>query len=91
MRLLFEMNADMAAVGDGYTKEQFGDGLLGDVIRRGIARGEIDEARLTLRIINVPTGLLLIEIMLTARQISDEAITEIIDQVFLPLVKPQRT
>lgn len=88
-RLLFEMTNDMAAVGDSFAHERFREDLLGEIIKRGIARGELDETRLTPRIISVPTSLVLFELMVTLQDISDKAITEIVDQVFLPLVRPQ--
>ncbi|WP_315763988.1 MULTISPECIES: TetR/AcrR family transcriptional regulator [unclassified Bradyrhizobium] len=88
-RLFFEMNSDMASAGDSFTEERFREDLLGELVKRGIARGEIDVKRLTPRILSVPTSLVLNEIMITQRPISDEAIAEIVDQVFLPIVRPR--
>lgn len=88
MRLFFEMDGDMASTGDSFTHERFREDLLGEVIKRGIARGEIDDKRLTPRILWTPQSLVLSEIMVTGREISDEAIAQIVDQVFLPLVRP---
>jgi len=85
-RLLLEMNSDMAEVGDSFAHERFREDLLGEVIKRGIARGEIDEKRLTPRIVSAPTSLVLFETMVTQREISDKVIAEIVDQVFLPTV-----
>jgi AcrR family transcriptional regulator len=89
MRLFFEMNSDMAAAGDSFTSERFREDLLGEVIKRGIARGEIDEKRVTPRVIWAPFSLVLNLIMITGQEISDEAIEETVDQVFLPLVTPR--
>jgi AcrR family transcriptional regulator len=89
MRLFFEMSSDMASAGDSFTHERFREDLLGEPIRRGIARGEIDEKRLTPRIVWALQSLVLGEIMVTGREISDEAIAEIVDQVFLPLARPR--
>ncbi|MBO4225278.1 TetR/AcrR family transcriptional regulator [Bradyrhizobium neotropicale] len=89
IRLFFEMSSDMASAGDSFTHERFRENLLGDVIKRAIARGEIEEKRLTPRIIWAPQSLVLGEIMVMGRQISDEAIAEIVDQVFLPIVMPR--
>jgi AcrR family transcriptional regulator len=88
-RLLFEMNSDMTAVGDSFTHERFRENLLDEIIERGIARGEIDEKRLTRRIIRVPSSLVLNEIVVTSRGVSDEVIAEIVDHVFLPIVRPR--
>jgi AcrR family transcriptional regulator len=88
-RLLLEMTGDMAAAGDSFAHERFREDLLGDIIKRGVARGEIDASKLSARMIAVPTVLVLFELMVTLREISDEAIVEIVDQVFLPAVRPQ--
>jgi hypothetical protein len=63
------------------------------ILRRAIDRGEIAAARLTPRIMSLPTDLARHEILMTFEPLSDEAIKEIVDEVFLPLVRPtdQRT
>lgn len=91
IRLVFEMGGDMASAGDSFTHERFREPPLADVIARAIARGEIDATRLSPRILRVPMSLVLHEVAVTARPISDEAIAEIVDQVFLPLVKARDT
>lgn len=58
------------------------------VVLRAVDRGEIDPARLTPRIVAVPMDLLRQELMMTLRPVPDEAIASIIDEVFLPLVRP---
>lgn len=88
-RLFFEMSSDMAANGDSFTDERFREDFLGEIIKRASIRGEIDEKRLTPLIIWAPLSLVLNAIMITGQRISDEAIAEIVDQVFLPLVRPQ--
>lgn len=88
LRLIFEMNEDMAGENASFTDERFRDHPLKPVIERAIQRGEIDEHRLTPRVARVPLGLVLHEIMVTVRPVSDEAIAEIVDEIFLPLVRP---
>jgi hypothetical protein len=63
------------------------------ILGRAINRGEIAAARLTPRVVSLPTDLARHEILMTFEPLSDEAIKEIVDEVFLPLVTPtdQRT
>jgi AcrR family transcriptional regulator len=86
LRLIFEMSDDMASERTSFLDDRFREGSLKDVIERGVNRGEIDEQRLTPRVLRVPLGLVIHDVVLTGRQISDQAISEIVDQVFLPLV-----
>ena len=60
---------------------------LAEVLKRAVERGEIDAAKLTPRVIRLPTGLVLHEIIITQQRISDEAIAEVVDNIFLPLVR----
>lgn len=86
LRLLFEMSDDMAAEDMSFMDERFRANPLGQVVERGLRRGEMDEARLTSRVLGAPLRLALHEMIVTGKPISDEAIAEIVDQVFLPLV-----
>ncbi len=63
------------------------------ILGRAIERGEIIAVRLTSRIMSLPTDLARHEILMTFKPLSDEAINGIVDEVFLPLVRPadQRT
>jgi AcrR family transcriptional regulator len=58
-----------------------------EVLRRGVERGEIDPARITPRISRLPFDLLRHELLMTLQPASDETITEIVDQIFMPLVR----
>nr|WP_295111557.1 TetR/AcrR family transcriptional regulator [uncultured Caulobacter sp.] len=87
MRLLFEMSYDIAESGESFLHERFRQHPLKPVLDRGIARGEIDPAKLTPRIVRVPMGLALHEIVVTARPLTDDALREIVEQIFLPLVR----
>lgn len=61
-----------------------------EVLQRGIDRGELDPDRITPRIARVPMDLLRHELFMTLRPVSEETIAEIIDDIFLPLVRPRR-
>ena len=86
LRLIFEMSDDMAAENTNFMDERFQANPLKDILERAIQRGEIDKQRLTPRVLRVPLSLVLHEVVVGARHISDEAIAEIVDEVFLPLV-----
>lgn len=58
------------------------------IVRRGVERGEIDPAKLTPRIARLPVDLFRQEILMTLRPLPDDAIKEIVDTIFLPLVTP---
>ncbi len=57
------------------------------VLDRAVERGEIDPARLTPRIGGLPFDLLRHEVMMTLTPASTDAIVEIVDDIFLPLVR----
>ncbi len=58
------------------------------ILERGIARGEVDRARVTDRIRTLPFDLFRHEAMMTLQPVSDAVLVEIVDEVFLPLVRP---
>lgn len=58
------------------------------VIQRGIDRGEIDPARLTPRIATLPFDLFRHDAIMTLKPVPAETIEEIVDTIFLPLVRP---
>jgi AcrR family transcriptional regulator len=60
------------------------------VISRGVERGEIDPARLTPRIIDLPFALFRHEAMMTLTLVPDHVLRQIVDDIFLPLVTTQR-
>lgn len=62
------------------------DGFLEDAIQRAVDRGEIRPEQVTERIARLPVDLFRYEILMTLRPLSDEAIEEIVDTIFLPLV-----
>jgi AcrR family transcriptional regulator len=68
-------------------------GLLADVmtplLRRAEARGEIEPDRITPRVAALPLDLTRNELLMRG-PVPDAALVEIVDQVFLPLVSPDR-
>ncbi|QKW49135.1 TetR/AcrR family transcriptional regulator [Streptomyces buecherae] len=59
-----------------------------EIMRRAVERGEIDPAKLTPRIASLPFDLLRGETMMTLRPVAPEVIEEVVDTIFLPLVRP---
>jgi AcrR family transcriptional regulator len=88
LRLVFEMSEEMAAENASFTDDRFQHEPLKDLIDRAIRRGEIDPQRLTTRVLRLPLSLIMHEAVVTVRPVSDQAIAEIVDQIFLPLVVP---
>ena len=54
---------------------------------RAIERGEIDPQKLTPRVKALPANLMIYEYFLTRKPVPQSVIAEIIDQIFLPLVR----
>ena len=62
---------------------------LDTVLARGVDRGEIDRSKLTPRIASLPADLLRHEVLMTLRPVPKAVITEFVDDIFLPLVRPK--
>lgn len=60
--------------------------VLGTVVRRAAERGEIPTADLPRRVLTLPVDLLRHEVLLSREPITEVALEEIVDDVFLPLV-----
>lgn len=58
------------------------------ILERAVARGEADPARLTARVTTVAFDLLRHDLLMTMRELEDAQIAAIVDEVFLPLVRP---
>lgn len=84
--LVFEMANDMSAGGFSFLDARFQGFPLKGIIDRAVQRGYVDQAKLTPRVWRLPLSLVTHEAVITGKQISDEAISEIIDEVFLPLI-----
>jgi AcrR family transcriptional regulator len=59
------------------------------VVNRAAERGEIDPARLTPRIIDLPFDLFRHEMMMTLKPVPDHVLRQIVDDIFIPLVTTQ--
>jgi AcrR family transcriptional regulator len=55
---------------------------------RAVERGEADPAKLTARVRSLPFDLLRHHVLMTLSPLPDDAIEEIVDTIFLPLVRP---
>lgn len=85
IQLVFDMSRDLT-LSDLRRELADGEPML-SILKRGVDRKEIDPARLTPRNIALPTDLARNEILMTLRPLSDEVIREIVEDVFLPLVR----
>jgi len=63
------------------------DAMLDEVMARAVARGEIRAGQVSDRVARVPVELFRYELMMTLKPVPDEVIEEIVDDIFLPLVR----
>lgn len=96
IRLVFDMQKDLADNQSNFAdlrRQTGGRGVIDSILERAIQRGEIDPGRLTPRIVSLPTDLARHEMLMTFAPLSEQALHEIVDEIFLPLVRPrdQRT
>ncbi len=63
------------------------DAVLDEVIERAVARGEIKPGQVSARVARVPVDLFRYELMMTLQPVPERTIEEIVDDVFLPLVR----
>jgi hypothetical protein len=59
-------------------------------VNRAVERGEVDPARLTARIIDLPFDLFRNEMMLTLKPVPEHVLRQIVDDIFIPLVTAER-
>ncbi|MFB8003283.1 TetR/AcrR family transcriptional regulator [Nocardia sp. NPDC056000] len=64
--------------------------VLDEILAAATERGEIDPARLTPRLRALPVDLLRHHIFMTMQPMTDADIADIVDTIFLPLVRPER-
>jgi len=57
------------------------------ILDRAAARGEIDPGRLSLRTASLPVDLVRHDLIMTQAPVPDSTIVEIVDEIFLPLVR----
>ena len=58
------------------------------VIDRAVGRGEVDPGRLSPRIVSLPVDLVRHDLIMTQAPVPDATLVEIVDKIFLPLVRP---
>jgi AcrR family transcriptional regulator len=63
------------------------DVMLDEVIARAVTRGEIKLGQVSDRVARLPVDLFRYELMMTLQPLAEEVIEEIVDTVFLPLVR----
>lgn len=63
--------------------------VMSPILDRAVARGEADRDRLAPRVVSLPVDLARNEFLVWG-EVSDEAIVEIVDDVFLPVVRSRR-
>lgn len=66
------------------------DAVLDRILDAAVERGEADPVRLTARIRSLPIDLLRHHVFLAFQPMPEDDIREIVDTIFLPLVRPER-
>jgi AcrR family transcriptional regulator len=90
IQLVFDMSRDLADAHSSLhnLRAELSDGEpMRSILKRAVDRGEIDPERLTSRYISLPADLARNEILMTLQPLSEKVIREIVDDVFLPLVR----
>ena len=57
------------------------------IVARAVARGELADVPRSARVVNLPFDLFRHDVLMTLRPLPDESITEIVDEVWLPLIR----
>ncbi len=89
LRLLFDITGDLAdtKLSMSEVREEITNSrLIRTILDRAVVRGEVDPERLSPRIVALPTDLARHEVLMTFEPLSDVAIREIVEDIFLPLV-----
>ena len=63
-------------------------GAFDEILERAVARGEADPARITARVRTVTFDLFRHDLLMTLKPLREQDITAIVDEIFLPLVRP---
>jgi AcrR family transcriptional regulator len=63
------------------------DAVLDEIIQRAVARGEVQPGQVSGRVARLPVDLFRHELLMTLRPVADGVIEEIVDDIFLPLVR----
>lgn len=69
------------------TMSDVSDTIMMTILTNAEARGEIDLKKIKKQVISLPMDLIRYEFLTTHEPISDEKVTEIVDDIFLPLVR----
>jgi AcrR family transcriptional regulator len=78
-----------AELRDAFLSQRSSRTAVRQIVDRAVERGEVDPARVTARIIDLPFDLSRNEMMMTLRLVPDHVLREIVDDIFIPLVAPQ--
>jgi AcrR family transcriptional regulator len=90
LHIFVDMRNDLVADPENldYLKSQlYKKDPVGAVLKRAIARKEVDPERLTPRITTLPIDLARHDLLMSLAPLTEDAIREIVDDVFLPLVR----
>ena len=63
------------------------DAIMDELVARAVARGELQPGQVTGRVARLPVDLFRHELLMTLQPVADEVIEEIVDNIFLPLVR----
>ena len=61
--------------------------VMAQILGRAVERGEVDAERITERITRLPADLFRLELLMTSRPVADAVLVEIVDTIFLPLLR----
>jgi AcrR family transcriptional regulator len=75
-----------AELRDAFLSERGSGTAVEQIVNRAVERGEIDPARLTPRIIDLPFALFRHERIMTLKLVPDHVLRQIVDDIFIPLV-----
>jgi hypothetical protein len=79
-----------AELREAFLSERSSGSAVQRVVDRAVERGEIDPARLTPRIVNLPFDLFRNEMLMTLRPVPEHVLRQIVDDIFIPLVSPRQ-
>ena len=79
-----------AELREAFLSQRSSGSAVQQVVDRAVERGEVDPARLTPRIIDLPFDLFRNEMMMTLKPVPDHVLRQIVDDIFIPLVTTQR-
>jgi AcrR family transcriptional regulator len=77
-----------AELREAFLSERGSGSAVQQVVDRAAGRGEVDPARLTPRIVSLPFDLFRNEMLMTLKPVPDHVLRQIVDDIFIPLVRP---